>query len=76
MLAYLAIHPNHQQFGLGNHLIKAVEDIVAADPSSGGVGIYVTLEKYLHFFNGFNYQNIAEVSVGYVHGQLLFRSQK
>ncbi|MFT4927713.1 MAG: ribosomal protein S18 acetylase RimI-like enzyme [Phenylobacterium sp.] len=75
MLAFLAIHPKHQQHGLGNHLLKAVDDIVSQDPTSGGIGVYVTLDKYLHFFNGDNYDKIADVSVGYVHGQLLFRPQ-
>lgn len=73
MLAFLAIHPNHQQHGLGNQLIQAVDDLVEQDPSSAGVGVYVTLKKYLEFFDHYDYDYIADVSVGYVKGQLMFR---
>ncbi len=76
MLAYLAIHPNHQHHGLGNILIKAVDDIVEEEATSGGIGVYVTLSKYLDFFTSDNYETVTDVSVGYVHGQLLFRPQQ
>ena len=73
MIAFVAIHPNHQQHGLGHQLIQAVGDLVAADASSVGVGVYVTLEKYLDFFNGFDFEYVCDVAVGNVNGQLLFR---
>ncbi|NQZ12104.1 MAG: GNAT family N-acetyltransferase [Algicola sp.] len=73
MMAFLAIHPNHQQSGLGNVLIKAVDELVEKDETSAGVGVYVTLEKYLDFFNSYDYEYVSQVSVGYVKGQLMFR---
>ena len=73
MMAFLAIHPNHQQNGLGNMLIKAVDELVEKDETSAGVGVYVTLEKYLDFFNSYDYEYVSSVSVGYVKGQLMFR---
>lgn len=73
MIAFLAIHPNHQQNGLGHRLIQAVDDLVESDPTSLGMGVYVTLDKYLDFFNGFGYQHVAKVAVGNVEGKLLFR---
>lgn len=74
MLGFMAVHPNHQKYGLGNHLMKAVDDIVEADVSSGGIGVYVTLDKYHQFFNSDNYQKVADINVGYVHGELWFRA--
>ncbi|MFT5163844.1 MAG: GNAT superfamily N-acetyltransferase [Alteromonadaceae bacterium] len=73
MLAYMAVHPNHQQHGLGNMLIKAVDEIVDQENRSEGIGVYVTLNKYLDFFNNDNYKKVSDVNVGYVKGELLFR---
>jgi ribosomal protein S18 acetylase RimI-like enzyme len=73
MIAFLAIHPNHQHHGLGNRMIEAIDELVDQDNSSAGVAVYVTLNKYREFFNNYNYQYVAEVSVGYVKGQLMFR---
>lgn len=73
MIAFMAIHPNHQQTGLGNRLIQATGDLVESDPTSAGMGVYVTLDKYLDFFNGFGYELVGNVAVGYVEGKLLFR---
>lgn len=73
MMAFIAIHPNHQKNGLGNMLIEAVDDLVESDPSSSGMGIYVTFDKYMDFFKTYGYEFISKVSVGYVKGSLLFR---
>ncbi len=72
-IAFLAIHPNHQQNGLGNRLIQTVDDLVESDPRSAGMAVYVTLDKYLAFFKSFDYEYVSELSVGYVKGKLLFR---
>jgi ribosomal protein S18 acetylase RimI-like enzyme len=73
MIAFMAIHHNHQQNGLGQMLIQAVDDLVEKDTTSAGVGVYVTLEKYHDFFSHYDYQYVADVGVGYVNGQLMFR---
>jgi ribosomal protein S18 acetylase RimI-like enzyme len=73
MVAFLAVHPNHQQIGLGNLMIQAVSELVEDDTDSAGVGVYVTIDKYFEFFSHYDYELVSKVAVGYVKGQLLFR---
>ncbi len=73
MLAFIAVHPNHQKHGLGKYLMKAVDSIVSESLDSKGVGVFVTLDKYMEFFSNEDYQFIDELSFGSVSGKLLFR---
>ena len=75
MLAFLAIQPNHQQSGLGAQLLSAVDDLVSEDQGSAGVGVYITLDDYMEFFQGVGFEFVSDVSVGNVHGRLMFRKQ-
>ena len=76
MLAFIAVSPRHQQLGLGHHLLHAVDQLVDADASSSGVGVFVTLEKYLPFFSGDAYQAVVDLSFNTVQGSLLFRPRQ
>ncbi|SEA94187.1 GNAT family N-acetyltransferase [Alkalimonas amylolytica] len=76
MLAFIAVSPRHQQLGLGHHLLRAVDQLVDQDSESSGVGVFVTLEKYLPFFGGDAYQTVTELSFNTVQGKLLFRPKQ
>lgn len=74
MIAFIAIAPNHQQHGLGQHLLQHVRELVEQDDTSSGVGVYVTIQGYRNFFVDFDFEYVSEVAVGYVKGQLMFRN--
>lgn len=76
MLAFIAVAPKHQHLGLGHYLIHAVDSIVDKDPQSAGIGVFVTLEKYLAFFAGDQYQPVAELAFNTVSGTLMFRQRQ
>uniref|UniRef100_A0A486XGX8 Protein export cytoplasm protein SecA ATPase RNA helicase (TC 3.A.5.1.1) n=1 Tax=Rheinheimera sp. BAL341 TaxID=1708203 RepID=A0A486XGX8_9GAMM len=76
MLAFIAVAPKHQHLGLGHYLIHAVDSIVDKDPQSAGIGVFVTLEKYLAFFAGDQYQPVAELAFNSVSGTLMFRQRQ
>ncbi|MEE2024612.1 MULTISPECIES: GNAT family N-acetyltransferase [Alkalimonas] len=76
MLAFIAVSPRHQQLGLGHQLLRAVDQLVDQDSTSSGVGVFVTLEKYLPFFAGDAYQAVTELSFNTVQGKLLFRPKQ
>lgn len=75
MLAFIAVLPRHQHLGLGQHLLRVVDQIVDEDDTSTGVGVFVTLAKYLPFFSDDAYQSVAELTFNTVQGSLLFRSR-
>ena len=72
MLAFIAVHPIYQQQGLGDLLLKAAETVLAEDPDSAGVGVYVTQSAYLNLFHQHGYQEIRELAVDGVPGTILF----
>lgn len=74
MISFIAIAPNHQQHGLGQQLLRHVAKLVEQDATSSGVGVFVTIDGYRHFFTEYNFDFVADVTVGYVKGQLMFRS--
>ncbi len=76
MLAFIAVAPKYQHAGLGHYLINAVDAMVDEDPSSAGIGVFVTLEKYLAFFADEQYQSVSELTFGSVSGRLMFRSRQ
>jgi ribosomal protein S18 acetylase RimI-like enzyme len=71
MLSLIAIHPLHQHHGLGHYLISAVNNMLEEHPSSEGIVVYATTDKYLNFFKDVGYQVIKEVKVGNVAGSLM-----
>ena len=76
MLAFIAVAPKHQHLGLGHYLSHAGDSIVDKDPQSAGIGVFVTLEKYLAFFAGDQYQPVAELAFNTVSGTLMFRQRQ
>ena len=76
MLAFIAVLPRHQHLGLGQHLLHVVDKMVDEDESSAGVGVFVTLEKYLAFFSDDAYRSVTELTFNTVNGNLLFRPRQ
>ena len=75
LLTFIAIHPDHQQHGLGHYLIKAVDTIVDENPITEGVAVFVTKEKNQALFNDDNYKKLDTIKVGEVTGTLMFRDK-
>ena len=70
-LSFIAVHPLHQQHGLGHYLMAAVNTVLDEHRDSEGVAVYATSEKFKEFFNDVDYQNIKEVIVGSVRGSVM-----
>jgi GNAT superfamily N-acetyltransferase len=73
MLSLIGVHPDQQHHGLGHVLMSAIEGIMLEDFNSEGVGMYVTLPKYLCFFEEAHYHLVEELEVGKITGHLMFR---
>lgn len=73
MVSFIAVHPDHQHHGLGHLLMGAIDSIVNEDSSSEGVGVFVSLPKYLKFFRSGFYQQISVITVSDVTGEILFK---
>ncbi|MFT5840051.1 MAG: ribosomal protein S18 acetylase RimI-like enzyme [Flavobacteriales bacterium] len=76
MLSLIGVHPDQQHNGLGHVLIRAIEGIMLEDTNSQGVGMYVTLPKYLRFFEDGHYNLVEELEVGQIKGHLMFRPRE
>lgn len=76
MLAFIAISPQYQHLGLGHYLMHAVDSLVEKNPSSLGIGVFVTLSKNKAFFNADHYQQVAELNFTKVKGTLMFRPRQ
>lgn len=75
MLSFIGVHPDHQHRGLGHILMSAIDSVMLQEPSSKGVGVYVTLPKCLAFFEDGEYEHIKEVGVGHINGEIMFRNR-
>ena len=73
MVSFIAVHPDHQHHGLGHVLMGAIDSIVNEDSSSEGVGVFVSLPRYLKFFRSGFYQQISVITVSDVTGEILFK---
>ncbi|SET56936.1 GNAT family N-acetyltransferase [Thalassotalea agarivorans] len=71
MLSFIAVHPLHQQHGLGQYLMAAVNTVLSEHPDSEGVAVYSTMDKYQRFFESVGYDFIQDVEVGNVSGALM-----
>ncbi len=76
MLAFIAISPQYQHLGLGHYLMHAVDSLVEKNPSSLGIGVFVTLSKNKAFFSADHYQQVAELNFTKVKGTLMFRPRQ
>ncbi len=75
MLSFIGVHPDHQHRGLGHILMSAIDSVMLQEPSSKGVGVYVTLPKCLAFFEDGEYEHVKEVGVGHINGEIMFRNR-
>lgn len=73
MLSFIATHPDHQDKGLGHLLMRAIDSVLAEEPASEGVGVFVTLPKCLSFFAGGHYQHVTDLKMSKITGQVMFR---
>lgn len=73
MLSLIGVHPDHQDIGLGHVLMSAVLGLLLEDETSEGVGVLVTLNKCVSFFQDGNFKLIDEISVGNITGTVMFR---
>jgi ribosomal protein S18 acetylase RimI-like enzyme len=76
MLSLIGVHPDHQHNGLGHMLMSAIEGIMLEDYDSQGVGMFVTLPKFLSFFENGHYNLVEELKVGRIRGHLMFRPRE
>lgn len=72
MLSFIGVHPDCQHLGLGHILMSAINTLVEEHASSEGVGVFVTLDKYLPFFEDGQYQLIKKLKVGEIEGNIMF----
>lgn len=70
-LSFIAVHPLHQQHGLGHYLMIAVNTILDEHPKSEGVAVYATSDKFKDFFNHVDYKAVKDVAIGNVHGSVM-----
>lgn len=75
ILSFIGVHPDSQHHGLGHMLMAAIEGVMLEDPRSTGIGVYVTLPRYKHFFEDGNYRLLSELEVGHIKGHIMFRDR-
>ncbi|MDT7524779.1 GNAT family N-acetyltransferase [Pseudidiomarina sp. GXY010] len=73
MLAFIAVSPRYQQQGWGDLLVRAAQSMLADEPQSRGIAVYVTQPQHLALFYQHGYQDITELTIGNVVGTLLFQ---
>ncbi|MGB3724216.1 MAG: GNAT family N-acetyltransferase [Glaciecola sp.] len=73
MVSLIAVHPDHQDIGLGHVMMSAVLGLMVEDEKSEGMGVLVTLPKCLSFFEDADFQFIEELAVGHIKGKVMFR---
>lgn len=73
MLSLIGVHPDQQDHGLGHVLMGAIDSVVLEDPSSEGIGMYVTLPKCLSFFKDGQYELVKELEISHIKGHLMFK---
>ncbi|EWH11344.1 hypothetical protein DS2_04195 [Catenovulum agarivorans DS-2] len=73
LIAFIAVHPNHQHHGVGHYLLDAIDTMLAEDKNSQGAGVLVTVDSYIGFFQHADYQPITELNVGEINAKLMFK---
>ncbi|WP_416305683.1 GNAT family N-acetyltransferase [Neptunicella sp. SCSIO 80796] len=76
MLSFIGVHPDYQHYGLGHILMSAIDSLMQEDDNSEGVGVFVTVDKCLAFFDDGNYSLIEKLKVGAIQGHIMFRKRK
>ncbi|WP_018690847.1 GNAT family N-acetyltransferase [Algicola sagamiensis] len=75
-LSFIAVHPQHQQHGLGHYLLRAIDSLVSEDGQSDGVAVYVTDKKHQAFFKQNDFVEKTEISVGTIQGVLMIKAKE
>ena len=73
MISFIGVHPQHQDQGLGHVLLAGINEVVLADATSEGVGVFVTLDKCLSFFTSGGFTFIKKLSTENIAGQIMYR---
>ncbi|GLR70844.1 GNAT family N-acetyltransferase [Agaribacter marinus] len=76
MLSLIGVHPDYQDIGLGHMLMSAILGVLEDDPSSEGIGVLVTVDKCKSFFVDAAFSGVANISVGNITGNVMFRPRK
>ncbi|MBT4883352.1 MAG: GNAT family N-acetyltransferase, partial [Glaciecola sp.] len=67
--------PSMQDQGIGRILIAAINEVVDAVEDSEGVGVFVTIEKCLSFFNDSGFELIEKLQTANIKGQILYKKK-
>jgi hypothetical protein len=76
MLAFIARNPAYFHPDAMSHFLKAIDHWVDQQPGSEGVGVFVTLDRYLPFFHQDHYEVVGQLDFRQVSGKLLFRRRQ
>jgi hypothetical protein len=76
MLAFLARNPAYHHPSAMQTFLQAIDHWVDLEPESQGIGVFVTLDKYLPLFHQDDYQKVCTLEFQTVSGTLLFRSKQ
>lgn len=76
MLAFIARNPAYYHPDAMSHFLNAIDHWVDQHPESEGVGVFVTLDKYLPFFHQDQYKVVGQLDFQKVSGKLLFRRRQ
>jgi len=76
MLAFIARNPAYDHPQAMRQFLLAIDHWVDADSQSEGIGVFVTLEKYLSFFSQDQYLVVGQLDFQTVSGKLLFRKRQ
>lgn len=76
MLAFIARNPAYDYPQAMRQFLLAIDHWADADPQSEGIGVFVTLDKYLAFFNQDHYAVVGQLDFQTVSGKLLFRARQ
>jgi len=76
MLAFLARNPAYHHPSAMRTFLQAIDHWVDLEPESQGIGVFVTLDKYLPLFHQDDYQKVCTLEFQTVSGTLLFRSKQ
>jgi len=76
MLAFLARNPAYHQPAAMRTFLQAIDHWVDLEPESEGIGVFVSLDKYLPLFHQDDYQKVCTLEFQTVSGTLLFRPKQ
>jgi len=72
-LAFIAVDPHFQQQGLGNLLLKGLEDLLVENKEASGIAVFVTKGEHEDFFLHHDYELLQRLEFNNVTGDLMFK---